>query len=71
VSGDTAVVSVLGGHHFGRKAYAIRGVGGEVLDDDREPGLEDLLVIGRNKGKVYFCDRHAGTFRLLCLAGEQ
>ena len=47
-----------------------RGVGGDLLDDDREPGLEDLLVIGRDKDKVYFCDRRAGTFRLLSLAAS-
>jgi hypothetical protein len=68
-SNDTIAVSALGGHHhFGRKAPVIRGVGGDLLDDDREPGLEDLLVIGRDKRKVYFCDRRAGTFRLLSLA---
>jgi len=69
---DTITVSVLGGHHhFGRKMPVARGVGGDLLDDDREPGLEDLLVIGRDKDKVYFCDRRAGTFRLMCLASEQ
>ena len=68
---DTMTVSALalgGHHHFGRKAPVTRGVGGDFLDDDREPGLEDLLVIGRDKDKVYFCDRRAGTFRLLSLA---
>lgn len=69
---DTFTVSVLGGHHhFARKAGVIRGVGGDLLDDDREPGTEGLLVIGRDKDKVYFCDRRAGTFRLMCLAMEQ
>jgi hypothetical protein len=68
---ETIVVPVLGGHHFGRKAPVTRGVGGDPLEDDREPGLEDLLVIGREKDKVYFSDRRAGTFRLLCLAAEQ
>ena len=72
---DTIAVSVLGGHHhFARKAAMTRGVGGDILDDDREPGAEGLLVIGRDKDKVYFCDRRAGTFRLMCLttmAAEQ
>lgn len=71
-SNDTVMVSVLGGnHHFGRKAPVSRGAGGELLDDDRDPGLEDILVIGRDEDKVYFCDRRAGTFRLLCLAAEK
>ena len=33
-----------GGRFVGRKAPVTRGVGGDLLDDDREPGLEDLLV---------------------------
>ena len=65
---DTITVSALGGyHHFGWKAPVTRGAGGDLLDDDREPGFEDLLVIGRDRDKVYFCDRRAGTFRLLSL----
>jgi hypothetical protein len=68
---DTITASVLGGHHFGRKVPVMRGVGGDPQDDDRESGLEDLLIIGRDNDKVYFCDRRAGTFRLLCLAAEQ
>ena len=71
VPSDAITISApaLGGHHhFGRKAPVTRGVGGDPLEDDRERGLEDLLVIGRDKDKVYFCDRRAGTFRLLSLA---
>ena len=61
----------LGGHHhFGQKAPVTCGVGGDLLDDDWEPGLEDVLVIGRDKDKVYFCDRRVRTFRLLSLAAS-
>ena len=65
---DTIAVSALalgGHHHFGRRAPVTREVGGDLLG---EPGLEDLLVLGRDKDKVYFCNRRAGTFRLLSFA---
>ena len=61
----------LGGHHhFGWKTPVTCGVRGDLLDDDREPRLEDVLVIGRDKDQVYFCDRRARTFRLLSLAAS-
>lgn len=50
----------------------LNGKGGLLSDDeesDRFPGAqEELLVLGRTKDMVYFCDRGAGSFRLLSLS---
>lgn len=47
------------------------GIMGDDEDGDRFPASqEELLVLGRSKDKVYFCDRGAGSFRLLSLSCE-
>lgn len=51
---------------------ALNGKGGLLSEDEESERLsgaqEDILVLGRSKDKVYFCDRGSGSFRLLSLS---
>lgn len=42
---------------------------GDAERNDSFDSQEELLVLGRDQNKVYFCDRSLGNFRLLVLSG--